>query len=125
MSKLFGVDIKGLVNKHVAPGLPRATVVGDQVTGRGAKLTGGQTKTPVTHTCRGIWIDYDNDAVDGVEVKKGDRKALLIGLVVEPTPDMRVTIDGKTQVVVRLESTDPAGATYTVQCRDRTLTPSA
>lgn len=121
MGKLFGVDIKGLLDKNVAPGLRPALLSSITRGARGADLTGGRSRDSTSHRCRGIWIDYDNSQIDGKMVLVGDRKALLMMLRVPPKPEDEVTIDSITLTVERLEKTDPVGATYVVQCRDRKL----
>lgn len=121
---LFGVDIAGIIATTVAPGLLPATLTQFTEGSEPVRRTSAPTVTPVAHSCRGIWEDYDPDMVrDSVLVLAGDRKALLIGDTlpagIVPKPGDAVTIEGLTLVVVRVEARDPAAATYLLQCRDK------
>lgn len=118
---LFGVDLKAILNQTVAPGLKPATLERISRGDRGADLTAGRQRTSKAQPCRGIWEDYANSDIDGKMVLVGDRRALLMMLDAPPKPEDRVTIDGITLTVQRLEKTDPVGATFVVQCRDRAL----
>lgn len=120
MPKLFGVDIKGILDKHVAPGL-RPAVLTRYVQGTRDPTdpTAPIPVTTLTYKCFGIWIDYQNRDIDGSLVLIGDRKALLMKIATLPKAEDTITIDGITLVVVRPSGTDPAGATFTLQCRDR------
>ena len=59
----------------------------------------------------------------GIELKLGDRRAVLIGDTIpaggHPEVDDAITIEGQTLYMVKLESRDPAAAVYVYQCRDR------
>jgi hypothetical protein len=121
-NKLFGVNISGLVAKHIGPGLLPA-VITVITTGSRTSLTGGRSKVPTTYTARGIWEDVDPSKVDGEQILATDRVAMLIGDTIQggviAKLDDRITIEGITLNVVRLLNRDPAAATYRYLCRDR------
>lgn len=119
-NKLFGVDIAKLIETNVGPGLLPATVTRQVKGTRGASLTAAIPVTTQTFTCRGVWDDYTYSRFSADnEIISGDKKALLIGLKTVPRKEDVITIAGVSLVVVRIDSADPAGATYQVQCRDR------
>lgn len=125
-NRLFGVDVAGLVARHIGPGVlpvlltePRTTRARDP-----ANLTGGLVPLPpATHEARGFWDDFKGIAPPGLTVLMGDRKAVIIGdslpAGVVPGRGWGVTIEGVTLYVETLVSRDPAAAVYTFQCRDR------
>lgn len=121
---LFGIDIAAIVAKEVGPGLLPATITEFVPGPAPARVTDAPTMTPVAHSCRGMWEDYSPDMVrDSALIQVGDRKALLLGDTLPrgfiPAAGMVVTIEGKALVVIRIESRDPAAATYVLQCRDK------
>ena len=127
---LFGIDIAGIVADAVGDGLPDVTIV-RQVRGARdpSKLTAGQAKTTETHTgIKGFWEDYQPNQIDGTNVLLNDRKAVLIGDTLPtgfvPREGDEITVHEDlgdvTLGVVKLQSRDPAAATYVVQCGDRT-----
>ena len=124
-TSLFGVNIAALVAKHVGPGLPEAVLTRFSVGPRSPKLTAGRSRTPITYPCRAIWEDFDPSDVDGVNILAQDRRAMVLGdtLPVSVTPQngdqlMIKDHEGTTLSVVRVLGRDPAGAAYTLQCRD-------
>lgn len=120
-NKLFGVDISGLVRKHVAPGVLDATLVkvapGTRTPGA---LTGGTNPTPTSYPCRGF-IDKQRVAfTNGSTVKDGNKVVVLIGDTIDngsgvaPAPGDRIIIEGTTYVIPEggTIDRDPAAATY-------------
>lgn len=123
---LFGVDIAGLINRHVAPGLLDVVIV-RQVRGLRSptNLTGGQALTTETFKgVKGIWEDLPKTPPPGVEFELNDRIALLIGDSIPkgglPKRNDAITIEGMTLFAVQQIGRDPAAATYRFLCRDRT-----
>jgi hypothetical protein len=125
-NKLFGVDISGLVAKHIAPGLLDVTLttwaLGNRTAG---KLAEGRARVPTVHDrgIKGMWEDISPALVDGQQILVGDRIGFLIGDtipagVVLKTND-QITIEGLSLYVIRLLRRDPAAATYRYLCRDR------
>jgi hypothetical protein len=121
----MGVDIAGIIADVFGGQL--ADVIVTKRT-RGARdpqaLTAGRPVVPqVFDGITGFWDDYTGLPPAGIELKLGDRRAVLIGdtipagLVVEK--DDAITIEGQTLFMVQLESRDPAAAVYVYQCRDR------
>lgn len=129
-NKLFGVDIAGLINKHVAPGLLPVVIVKEAQGARESdNLTGGQAKTPTTITgIRGIWEDLPRLPPPGVEFEQNDRIAMLIGDSIpaggHPLKNDAITIEGLTLYMVQAISRDPAAAAYRYLCRDRKSGPA-
>jgi hypothetical protein len=127
MAKLFGVDIKAILDKHVATGLYDAKITRlSEGTRDPGDPTGGLVRDPADHPCKGIWVDYENNEVDGTLVLAGDRKALIMKVDLVPQAEDVITIfdagrNAQTSLTaVRLVGSDPAGSTFTIQCRDRT-----
>lgn len=123
--ELFGVDIAGIINDAVGPGLLPVVVTrytpGDRQPGN---LTGGRPKTPATVTgIRGIWEDVPRTPPAGVEILLNDRVAMLIGDSIpaggRPERNDAVTINGITLYCVQLIAEDPASAHLKYLCRDR------
>lgn len=123
--KLFGVDIAGLVNKHIAHGLLEATVSRPNTQlGVRTSPTSGLTKgPPLLYSGRGIWKSIDLENADGTNILVTDRIALLIAEsftpVYVPQKDDAITINSMTLIAQRILKEDPATATYQVLCRDR------
>jgi hypothetical protein len=124
-NELFGVDIAGIIADVVGPGVLDAVLTEPQRGGRvPGSLTAGKVELPpVEHAAKGFWEDFTGTAPPGVEVLVDDRKAVIIGDTmaagVLPQRGWSVTIEGVTQVIVRLLNRDPAAAVYVYQCRDR------
>lgn len=126
-NKLFGVDIAGIVAKHVGPGVLDAQITREaQGTQRTpGNLTGGLIKAaPVSWPCKGFWEDFTGTPPPGVEIEANDRKAILIGDTIPPAAlplklDDKITIEGQSLFMVKVLARDPAAATYTLLCRDR------
>jgi hypothetical protein len=123
----YGVDIAGLVNEHLSPGLLPAvlTKVGDV---SGSKTAGELTKplpraSSTTHTARGMISDFDpNEFSSSQLLEAGDRKVLLVAESITPTAEPEggdtIQIEGATYRIARVLKRDPAGATYVLQVRD-------
>ena len=121
MPKLFGIDIAGLVGKQLGKSLLPLTLTKVTAgTPTAGSLTGGSNPTTADSAARGILDDYRAVQIDGELIQRGDRKVLILGATITPAvvpePGDRVTIEGATFNVVRVER-DPAAATYTCQVR--------
>lgn len=124
----YGVDIAGLVNEHLSPGLLPATLKkwGGQ-TG-GTRPPGELTKPPSrnpdsTHSARGMISDFDpREFAESQLLEAGDRKVLLVAESIQPPAEPgsgdTVEIEGGTYRVARVLKRDPAGATFVLQVRD-------
>lgn len=121
----MGVDIAGIIADVFAGNLADVTITRRV---RGARdpnaLTAGRPVVPqVVGGITGFWDDYTGLPPAGIELKLGDRRAVLIGDTIpvggHPEVDDGITIEGQTLYMVKLESRDPAAAVYVYQCRDR------
>lgn len=122
-NKIFGTDIAGIVAKEIAPGLLPATLYIRATQARGQRLTAGNKGQPETvNGARGIWEDYRPSEI-GDQIAAEDRRAMLIGDTIPegklPKEGDEIEIAGQRLFVIRLESSDPAEATYRFQCGDR------
>lgn len=124
-NNLFGVNISGLIKKHVAPGLLPVTIT-RQIEGERDpdNLTGGRPKTPSVVTgIRGIWDKLPRTPPAGVVFEQNDRIAMLIGDTIpaggKPLKNDTITIEGLSLYMVQLIERDPDAATYAYLCRDR------
>lgn len=121
MSKLFGVDIAGILKSAMASGLLPVKLTRLQNGARTAgDLTAGPAVSRKTYNCRGVATEYALSQFDGDLVQKGDRKVLILGAtlpanVVPQTGDL-VAIEGVESQVVDVRR-DPATATYECQVR--------
>lgn len=128
-NKLFGVNISGLVAKHVGPGLLDVVIVKQASGDRDPdNLTGGQPKTPTTFRgIKGIWQDLPKMPPPGVTFELNDRIALLIGDTVPagglPKRNDTITIEKLTLYAVQQIGRDPAAAGYLFLCRERKTNP--
>ena len=122
MPDLFDVDIAGLVDEYISPGLLPAKLI-QTVPGADdpTKLTGTTAPTITSTDGRGVISDYnDNRFGSGSPIKKGDRQVLLIansfiGKPV-PIPDDQIFIESATYNIIAVKR-DPAAATYKCQVR--------
>jgi len=113
---LFGVNISGLINQHIGPGVNDCTLTKVTPGARTAgQLTGGTNPTSTTHAAKGFLDNLDKNRLEGSLVEDGD---VLIGIVGDsivggevPRPGDRVTILGNTYNVIQVE-VDPAQALY-------------
>jgi hypothetical protein len=115
----LGVDMAGILAANLQ--VVEATLRKATATTRDpSNLSGGTHPTFTSWPCRGFIEDYKDGKIDGTLVKRGDRKATLMGATlaagVVPMPNDEVTVEGRTYVVVAVFR-DPAGATYGCQVR--------
>lgn len=123
----YGVDIAGLVDEHLSPGLLPVTL-SKWGTQSGTRTDGELSKPPSraadsTHTGRGMISDFTPIEFQTSQLlEAGDRKVLLVAESLKPTVEPgsgdTVTIEGQTYRVARVLKRDPAGATYVLQVRD-------
>ncbi len=114
---LFGVDISGLIKKHVEAGVNDAVLI--KVTGgsrTAGQLTGGTNPTTASHDCKGFIDILDRNRVDATLTEKADTLIALLGDTINggstvPTPGDRITILGTTYNVIQV-LVDPAQALY-------------
>lgn len=121
-NNLFGVDIASIVNQAIAPGLLDAVLIKTIVGGYDSNdYTAGPSLTTANYTAKGIIENYQQDQIDGTDIKKDDKKILLIGNSIQsnqvPETDDKITIEGHTYAVVSVPERDPAAATYICQVR--------
>lgn len=120
-NKLFGKDIAGALASKLGPLLLPMTLT--RLTS-GARdpddPSAGTNPSETDHACRGIVEDYTDSQYDGTIVKRGDRKALILGDTIQggavPQPSDRVTAEGRVYDVIGVKR-DPDAATYTCQVR--------
>ncbi len=82
------------------------------------------TQSVSSTTIAAALLEYEVEEVDNLHVNSGDRKVLIAGLtfegafplVPEPTEEHTLTIEGEVWQIKSV-MTDPAKATYTLQCR--------
>lgn len=127
MPKLLSGYIAKQIAKQLGKHMLSATLIKVAAGTRtpGAVSAGAQA-TQTSYACRGFVSDYDQDAVDGTNVKQDDREITLLGGTIAsgqvPAKNDRITIADKaggaqvTYMVIRVTS-DPDGATYTCQAR--------
>jgi len=119
---LFGKDIAGQIAKKLGPGLLPFTLI-KVVTGARDAMdpSAGPASTEVPRACRGILEDYRDSQFDGTTIKRGDRKALLLGDTIAggavPEPSDKLTAEGRTYIIVGVPARDPDAATYVCQVR--------
>lgn len=124
----YGVDIAGLVNDNLSPGLLPVTLKKWGARSTGDRPAGELTKPPARaadseHTARGLISDFDpREVAESQLIEAGDRKVLLVAesIVprVEPGSGDVITIEGGTYRVARVLKRDPAGATFVLSVRD-------
>lgn len=120
---LFGVDISGLVNKFVAPGLLDATLVkvspGTRTAGH---LSAGTNPTSASYACKGCIVSKGVREFPGTLTSDGVVTILLVGdsIASGAVPELndRITIESTTYQIDKLDR-DPAAATYTLVCAKR------
>ena len=116
-NKLFGVDISGIINQNIGPGVLAATLTkytsGTRTTGQ---LTGGTNPTSEAYSCRGF-IDRQADRTsEGTLVDNGTVLILLVGDsisggAISPSTEDHIAIEGTTYAIKVIDR-DPAAATY-------------
>lgn len=118
----FGVDLAQQLATGMGPSLLAATLIKvTPGTRTPSNISGGTNPTTVSYSCRGFVDEYKTGEIDGELVHVRDRKVVLLGKTISngavvPTPGDRVTIEGATYDVIRVDR-DPAGATYALQAR--------
>lgn len=121
-NKLFGVDIAGLINQEVGPGVLDLTLIKvTPGTRTGGQLTGGTNPTTASTAGKGFIDDYQDRQIDETVIRRGDRRVLIVGNSLSggsviPAAGDQVTIEGATYEIVNV-ARDPAAATYTCQVR--------
>jgi len=130
VTKLFGLNIAKVVAQAIGKDLLAATLTTYAPGARNpANLSAGRQPVIYAGEARGYWEDFTPRQVDGERILSDDRKAVLLGGTIKgarpgnkggpiPQTDDVITMDGVSLRVVRRLSRDPAGATYTFQCRD-------
>lgn len=125
-NNLFGVNISGLIHKHVSPGVLKAVLrkfTDEDATGTGASILSPKTKTPVNHDCNGFveTFDQDVDNVNGTPIQEDDRQVIIIGdslpAGIIPKKNDEIDIEGSTFKVLALIERDPDAATYNLHVR--------
>lgn len=120
-TKLFGVDIAGIIKQSMAKGLPSLTLIKEVAGARGTNMTDGQALAQRRYSCRGFIDDYQLSQIDGTNVQKGDKKILIIGDTlpknVVPESNDRIVAEHTEYVIKGVPARDPAAATYICQSR--------
>jgi len=113
---LFGIDISGLVNANIGPGVNDAVLTKVSAGTRTAgQLTGGTNPTTITHTCKGFVDTLDKNRLEGTIVADTD---VLLALIGDSISDGAVPIAGDRVTILSVEyniiqvTADPALAVY-------------
>lgn len=126
MTKIFnnrGIDIQTIIADNLGPDLlPTQLIKRTPGERTSTALASGTNPQESTFSCRGFIEEYKNSQIDGTQVRKGDRKVLILGGTlptgIVPESNDRIVIEGETLVIVRDGVTrDPAEATYVCQSR--------
>ena len=115
-NKLFGVDIAGIINANIGPGVNDAILIkvspGTRTPG---SLTGGTNPTTTNHACKGFLDSLRKKHMEASLTQEGDILINLVGDSIAggqvPQPGDRITIRGATYNVVSVD-VDPADALY-------------
>ena len=116
---LFGVDISGLINTHIGPGVNDATLIavtpGTRTVGQ---LTGGTNPTTTSYACKGFIDELDKTRLEATLVDIADALVQLVGDSIGAVPAQgdRITILGTTYNILSV-MTDPAQAMYACICK--------
>tara|TARA_R110000850_G_scaffold272752_2_gene408196 strand:+ start:12114 stop:12488 length:375 start_codon:yes stop_codon:yes gene_type:complete len=113
---LFGVNISGLINANIGPGVNDAVLTKTtNGTRNGGQLTGGTNPTTTTHACKGFVDLLNKNRLEGSVVQDTDSLVAIIGDSIAggavPTAGDRVTIVGKEYNIIEV-TVDPALAVY-------------
>jgi len=123
-NRLFGVNISGIINKAIGPGVLAATLAKKEATSR-ATSTGGLRPSTTNYTCRGF-VDRTNRERLGAgnessRVQSGDVVIIVLGDSLPPNivPAIgdQLTIENKVHEIIDVMGRDPAAATYTLRAR--------
>lgn len=118
---LFGIDISGLINEHVGPGVLDATLtVVTPGTVSPSDYTAGTNPTSTSYAGKGF-IDSKRLSSPGAEIiDDGSVFIVLIGdsFAAVPRTGDKITIEGTTYRIEDLDR-DPAAATYT--CKSKAI----
>lgn len=120
MTKLFGVDISGIVAKEVGPGLLDAILI-KVIAGTRTplNLAGGTNPTKPQFTCKGIVEPLSSLRPNSI-VADATGAVLLIGDTIQggqvPETGDEIFIEGTNYTIVKVDR-DPAAATYMCQVK--------
>ncbi len=112
----FGIDISGLINTHIGPGVNDATLTKPAAgTRTGGQLTGGTNPTETDYACKAFADPIDRNRIPTTLVEEADTLINIIGdsVASSQVPEVgdKVTILGKEYEILSLE-VDPALAVY-------------
>lgn len=122
MPDIFGEDIAGIINEELGDLVFDVTLTKVTPGTRGADETAGTNPTESSSTCKGFVDEYKDREINGTTVLVGDRKIVILGDSLPsgtvPKPGDKITAESVTRTIVKGGvKRDPAGATYTCQCR--------
>lgn len=124
-NKLFGVDISGLIKKHMAAGvLPATLIVSTPGTRTSGDPAAGTNPTGVSYPCRGFIDSILTKNLPGTLSASGTKVIVLLGDTINSgntAPELgdKITIEGDTYRIPddgKIDR-DPAAATYTCTVR--------
>jgi hypothetical protein len=113
---LFGVDISGLINQFIGPGVNDATLIKVTIgTRTPGQLSAGTQPTTASYACKGFVDALDRNRLDASLTEDADAQIALVGDSIAsgqvPKPGDRITIVGNTYNILSVE-VDPALAVY-------------
>jgi hypothetical protein len=122
MAKFMGVDMSGLVAKHIGVKLGAVTLVKLSTGARTpSSYTSGPVITRTNYTGKGFVEECADNRIDGTLIKQGDRRVMLIANTftagITPSINDEVIVGSETYKIVGAVKRDPATATYSCQCR--------
>jgi len=120
-NKLFGVDISGLINKNISPGVNDATLIKPTAGVRTpGQLTGGTNPTTANYAAKGFIDTLDKTRLEASLVDVADALVQLVGDSIAggqvPRQGDYITILGTTFNILSVE-VDPALALYSCTCK--------
>lgn len=120
-NKLFGVDISGLINANIGPGVNDAVLIKvNEGTRTAGNLSAGRSTSETRHPCKGFVDPIRTNQIDGTLVRSTDTNVNLVGDSIAglavPQANDRVLILGKEYEIIAVQ-VDPALALY--QCVGR------
>ncbi len=123
-NNLFGINLGNIIAAELGPLMLDAQLI---VPGAPAAidpanpLADRRTGTDTTIPGKGFIDEYNDFAIDGTNILRGDRKITLIADTFAgspvPTNSNRISIEGNTYQIIGDVRRDPAAATYTCQAR--------